>query len=36
MVILFVSADVLVLYIYNKLRRRRRPASTEPVEVAAA
>jgi simple sugar transport system permease protein len=36
MVILFVSADVLVLFLYNKLRRRRRPASAEPVEVAAA
>ncbi len=35
MVILFVSADVLVLYIYNKLRQRRRPVSAEPVEVAA-
>jgi simple sugar transport system permease protein len=35
MVILFVSADVLVLYFYNKLRRRRRPASAEPVEVTA-
>jgi ABC-type uncharacterized transport system permease subunit len=35
MVILFVSADVLVLFIYNKFRRRRRPASAEPVEVAA-
>jgi ABC-type uncharacterized transport system permease subunit len=36
MVILFVSADVLVLLIYNKFRRRRRrPASAEPVEVAA-
>jgi ABC-type uncharacterized transport system permease subunit len=34
MVILFVSADVLVLYLYNKFRRRR-PASAEPVEVAA-
>jgi ABC-type uncharacterized transport system permease subunit len=34
MVILFVSADVLVLYLYNKLRRRR-PASAEPVQVAA-
>jgi simple sugar transport system permease protein len=36
MVILFVSADVLVLFFYNKLRRRRRGASAEPVEVAAA
>jgi ABC-type uncharacterized transport system permease subunit len=36
MVILFVSADVLVLYLYGKLRRRRRGASAEPVEVAAA
>ena len=27
MVILFVSADVLVLYIYNKVRRRRRVAA---------
>jgi simple sugar transport system permease protein len=35
MVILFVSADVLVLFLYNKFRRRRRPASIEPVEVAA-
>jgi general nucleoside transport system permease protein len=35
MVILFVSADVLVLYIYNKLRRRRRVARAEPVEVTA-
>jgi general nucleoside transport system permease protein len=35
MVILFVSADVLVLMIYNKLRRRRRVASAEPVEVTA-
>jgi len=36
MVILFVSADVLVLFLYNKLRRRRRPAAGgEPVEVAA-
>ncbi len=35
MVILFVSADVLVLFLYNKFRRRRRPASVEPVEVAA-
>jgi simple sugar transport system permease protein len=36
MVILFVSADVLVLMIYNKLRRRRRRvASAEPLEVAA-
>jgi simple sugar transport system permease protein len=35
MVILFVSADVLVLFIYNKLRRRRRPVSVEPAEVAA-
>jgi simple sugar transport system permease protein len=34
MVILFVSADVLVLYLYNKLRRRR-PVSAEPVEVTA-
>ena len=35
MVILFVSADVLVLFLYNKLRRRRAAASAEPVEVAA-
>ncbi|MET0602589.1 MAG: ABC transporter permease [Baekduia sp.] len=35
MVILFVSADVLVLMIYNKLRRRRRVASAEPVKVTA-
>jgi ABC-type uncharacterized transport system permease subunit len=35
MVILFVSADVLVLFLYGKFRRRRRPASAEPVEVAA-
>jgi ABC-type uncharacterized transport system permease subunit len=35
MVILFVSADVLVLFFYNKFRRRRRSASAEPVEVAA-
>jgi simple sugar transport system permease protein len=35
MVILFVSADVLVLFIYNKLRRRRRVASVEPVDVTA-
>jgi general nucleoside transport system permease protein len=34
MVILFVSADVLVLYLYNKVRRRR-PASAEPAQVAA-
>lgn len=34
MVILFVSADVLVLYFYNKLRRRRR-VGAEPVEVTA-
>jgi ABC-type uncharacterized transport system permease subunit len=34
MVILFVSADVLVLYLYNKLRRRR-AGSGEPVQVAA-
>lgn len=36
MVILFVSADVLVLFLYSKLRRRRRPASAEPVKAAAA
>ncbi len=36
MVILFVSADVLVLLIYNKLRRRpRRAPSAEPVQVTA-
>jgi simple sugar transport system permease protein len=36
MVILFVSADVLVLFLYTKLRRRRHAAAAgEPVEVAA-
>jgi ABC-type uncharacterized transport system permease subunit len=39
LVVLFVSADVLILMIYNKLRirRRRPPASSagEPIEVAA-
>jgi simple sugar transport system permease protein len=36
MVVLLVSADVLILMIYNKLRIRRRPkAPAEPVEVAA-
>jgi general nucleoside transport system permease protein len=37
MVILFVSADVLILWIYRKLRirRRARPAAGETVEVAA-
>ncbi|HEY4097826.1 MAG TPA: ABC transporter permease [Baekduia sp.] len=35
MVVLFASADVLILLIYNKLRPRRRGRSAEPVEVAA-
>jgi general nucleoside transport system permease protein len=39
LVVLFVSADVLILMIYNKLRIRRRrppaPAAGEPVEVTA-
>jgi ABC-type uncharacterized transport system permease subunit len=35
MVVLFASADVLILLIYNKLRPRRRGRTTEPVEVAA-
>jgi simple sugar transport system permease protein len=37
LVVLFVSADVLILMIYNKLRpRRRRPAAAgEPAEVTA-
>jgi general nucleoside transport system permease protein len=36
LVVLFVSADVLILLIYNKLRpRRRRAAAAEPVEVTA-
>jgi ABC-type uncharacterized transport system permease subunit len=36
LVVLFVSADVLILLIYNKLRpRRRRGAAAEPAEVAA-
>ncbi len=38
LVVLFVSADVLILMIYNKLRPRRRGAaagSGEPVEVSA-
>jgi general nucleoside transport system permease protein len=34
LVVLFVSADVLILMIYNKLRPRRRRAA-EPAEVAA-
>jgi simple sugar transport system permease protein len=37
LVVLFVSADVLILMIYNKLRirRKRPPAAAEPIEVAA-
>jgi simple sugar transport system permease protein len=36
LVVLFVSADVLILLIYNKLRpRRRRGPAAEPAEVAA-
>jgi general nucleoside transport system permease protein len=36
LVVLFVSADVLILMIYNKLRpRRKRAAAGEPAEVAA-
>jgi general nucleoside transport system permease protein len=37
LVVLFVSADVLILMIYNKLRprKRRAAASGEPAEVAA-
>jgi ABC-type uncharacterized transport system permease subunit len=35
MVVLFASADVLILLIYNKLRPRRRGRSAEPVEVVA-
>jgi simple sugar transport system permease protein len=36
LVVLFVSADVLILLIYNKLRPRgRRKAAAEPAEVAA-
>jgi ABC-type uncharacterized transport system permease subunit len=37
MIVLFVSADVLVIWIYNKLRIRRRPRrpAGETVEVAA-
>jgi hypothetical protein len=34
-VVLVVSADVLVLMIYNKFRRKRRPAATTTAEVAA-
>jgi general nucleoside transport system permease protein len=34
LVVLFVSADVLILLIYNKLRPRRRKAA-EPVEIPA-
>jgi ABC-type uncharacterized transport system permease subunit len=34
LVVLFVSADVLILLIYNKLRPRRRKA-VEPAEIAA-
>src|SRR4051795_11177389 len=39
LVVLFVSADVLILLIYNRLRPRRRrpgaPAADQPVEVTA-
>jgi simple sugar transport system permease protein len=37
LVVLFVSADVLILWLYTKLRirRRRPPATSEPIEVAA-
>jgi ABC-type uncharacterized transport system permease subunit len=36
MVVLFASADVLILLIYNKLRPRRRGAApAEPAEVVA-
>jgi ABC-type uncharacterized transport system permease subunit len=33
MVVLFASADVLILLIYNKLRPRRRGRTSEPIEV---
>jgi simple sugar transport system permease protein len=35
LVVLFVSADVLILLIYNKLRPRRPSKAAEPAEVAA-
>jgi ABC-type uncharacterized transport system permease subunit len=35
LVVLFVSADVLILLIYNKLRPRRRGKAAEPAEAAA-
>jgi simple sugar transport system permease protein len=35
LVVLFVSADVLILLIYNKLRPRRRGAAAEPAEAVA-
>jgi len=35
LVVLFVSADVLILLIYNKLRPRRRAAAADPAEAVA-